>query len=82
MISISCTSAAMMRMKSSTWRNPRSITEPPKLKWSRWRNTTEVMKDASVITKITAPDMPIAVPSRFETPRNGQMPRNLDRTKL
>jgi hypothetical protein len=43
---------------------------------------SDVTMDASVMTKITAPDMPSAVLSFFETPRNGQMPRILESTKL
>ena len=35
-----------------------------------------------VITKITAPPMPIAVEVFFETPRNGQIPKNFARTIL
>ena len=43
---------------------------------------SEVMKEASVITKMTAPDIPSAVETRLETPRNGQIPRKRERTKL
>jgi hypothetical protein len=35
-----------------------------------------------VITKITAPPMPTAVEVFFETPRNGQIPKNFARTIL
>ena len=37
---------------------------------------------ATVITKATAPDMPSAVSIFFDTPRNGQQPRNRLKTKL
>jgi hypothetical protein len=33
---------------------------------------------ASVITKHTAIDIPVAVLSLFDTPRNGQIPRNCE----
>ena len=41
-----------------------------------------VTRVARVITKHTAMDMPVAVDSLFDTPRNGQIPRNWDRTIL
>ena len=37
---------------------------------------------ARVITKITATLIPTAVSSFLDTPRNGQIPKNLDNTKL
>src|SRR5665648_263015 len=37
---------------------------------------------ASTITKVTAPDIPIAVLTLFETPRKGHTPRNWARTML
>jgi hypothetical protein len=37
---------------------------------------------ASVSTKATAADMPNEVSIFFDTPRNGQMPRNCDNTML
>ena len=43
---------------------------------------TEVIHEARAITNITAPDIPMAVPSRLETPRNGHIPRKRDNTKL
>ena len=43
---------------------------------------SEVMNDAIVMTNTTAPDIPMAVPRRLETPRNGQIPRNRASTKL
>ncbi len=36
----------------------------------------------SVSTKVTAPPIPMAVSNFFDTPRNGQMPRNCDSTTL
>ena len=42
----------------------------------------KVTSVARVITKHTAIDMPVAVESLLETPRNGQMPRNCARTIL
>ena len=42
----------------------------------------QVTAEATVITKTTAPDIPKAVSVFFETPRNGQHPRNLLSTKL
>ena len=44
--------------------------------------TNQVMKLASVITKMTAIDIPFAVSYCFETPRNGQQPRKRFMTKL
>ena len=38
--------------------------------------------DAMLMTKMTAIPMPMAVSVFFDTPRKGQMPRNLARTKL
>ena len=40
------------------------------------------MQDDKVITKITAPPIPAAVSTFFETPRNGQIPKNLEKIKL
>src|SRR5690606_38709890 len=40
------------------------------------------MTDARVMTKATAMPMPTEVSMRLDTPRKGQMPRNLLRTKL
>ena len=37
---------------------------------------------ARTITKITATDIPTAVSNFLDTPRNGQIPKNLDNTKL
>ena len=37
---------------------------------------------AKVNTKVTASPIPEAVDTFFDTPRNGQMPRNCDRTML
>ena len=42
---------------------------------------TPVIVDKT-ITNVTAPVMPIAVPIFFETPRNGQIPRNCVKTML
>jgi hypothetical protein len=41
-----------------------------------------VQKEASVITKTTAPAIPIAVSIFFDTPKKGQIPKNLVSTKL
>jgi len=41
-----------------------------------------VMADDIPITRITAMLIPIAVLSFLDTPRNGQIPRNFERTKL
>lgn len=41
-----------------------------------------VTKEAKVITKITAMPIPSAVSTFLETPKKGQMPKNLVRTKL
>ena len=43
------------------------------------RNVTIV---ASVSTKATAAPIPIAVSTFFDTPRNGHMPKNCDKTML
>ena len=43
------------------------------------RNVTKV---DSVITNSTAPDIPIDVDTFFDTPKNGQMPKNCDKTML
>lgn len=40
----------------------------------------QVTAVASTSTKMTASDMPVAWSSFFETPRKGQMPRNLTST--
>ncbi|CUQ64871.1 Uncharacterised protein [Segatella copri] len=40
------------------------------------------MMVARVKTKAMAPPIPIAVSTFFDTPRNGQIPRNCDKTML
>ena len=49
---------------------------------SRYSFTSQVAKEARVMTKVTAMPMPVAVSKRLDTPRKGQMPRNLFMTKL
>src|SRR5574337_866822 len=44
--------------------------------------TIHVIAEVRVMTNVTATPMPIADDVFWETPRNGQSPRNFDRTKL
>ncbi|MNW04002.1 hypothetical protein D3C71_2000180 [compost metagenome] len=43
---------------------------------------TQALTEASVMTKVVAMPMPMALSSFLETPRNGHRPRNFTRTKL
>ena len=74
----------MTTMKSRMRVNDRSTVWPLIVKVCVTRNllNSAVTNDASVITKMTAPDMPSAVSMRLETPRNGQMPRMRESTTL
>jgi hypothetical protein len=67
----------MTRIKARVWRNFSSPRGSNRYFWS-----AQVTAEAIVITKMTAPDMPIAVEIDFETPRNGQIPKNRLSTKL
>ena len=71
-----CTSAAITRMK-------RIVRMYSKCNGTR-RNLlqSDVTRPDSVMTKMTAPPMPSAVSRRFDTPKNGQMPKILLSTKL
>jgi hypothetical protein len=42
----------------------------------------QLMAAETVITNVTAIPIPVAVSNLLETPRKGQIPRNLARTKL
>lgn len=42
----------------------------------------QVTDMATTITSVTATPMPTAESSRFETPRNGHMPKNFTSTRL
>ena len=42
----------------------------------------KVTKVASIMTKVNAPVMPMAVDTFLDTPRKGQMPKNCDNTTL
>ncbi len=50
--------------------------------FSRNSCTAHVAADANVMTNMTAAPMPAAVFIFLDTPRNGQIPRNLTTTKL
>ena len=71
-------------MKSRMRVNARETVTPLIVNVRVTRNSlnSAVTNDASVITKMTAPDMPSAVSMRLETPRNGQMPRMRESTTL
>lgn len=75
-MSTSCTNAAMTRMKAMVCK----YSSPLGARMNAFNG--HVTAAAMVMTKTTAPDMPSAVGSRFDTPRNGQMPRNRLSTKL
>ncbi len=75
-ISMNCTSAAMIRMKKIVCRYRRCSGI------NRYCCTSQETVAARVITNITANDIPTAVSTLPDTPRNGQMPRNLVNTKL
>ena len=71
-----CTNEAMTRMKAMVCRYCK-----PKASSTNFC-THHVTMVASVKTKATAADIPSEVSTFFDTPRNGQMPRNCDRMIL
>ena len=74
-ISTNCTSAAITRMNTTVCRYPIS-------NLLRICITGQVTSSAITITKTTAPPIPTDELILFDTPRNEQIPRNCDSTKL
>ena len=75
-ISTICTRAAITKMNERVCRNPNPNGSSTNF-WSRY-----VQMVASTITNATAADMPNAVSIFFDTPRNGQIPKNCASTML
>ena len=70
MISTICTNAAITRMNDKVWRYCKPNGS------STYFCTSHVMMVAKVKTKAMAPPIPMAVSIFFDTPKNGQIPRN------
>ena len=72
--SSSCTRMAMTRMKTMVCKYSR----PLGARMPMYRG--QVAAVAMTMTKVTARDMPTALSNFLDTPRKGQIPRNLART--
>ena len=72
-ISTNCTSEAMTRINAMVFRYVSS--SGTRMKWY----TSQVNRDASAMTNMTAMPMPAAVSTLLDTPRNGQQPRKREK---